>query len=538
MADYSLAAGKQESADFKQAYESINPKDLSRHIKVLADDAFGGRAPASAGETKTLSYLEQQFKSFGFVGGNAKSFRQQVPLVEVTAANNIKLTIDSQPLVYKQDYVAVSRHLKNSLQIKQSDLVFVGYGIHAPEYGWNDYAGIDVKGKTVVVLVNDPGFATKDKTLFEGDTMTYYGRWTYKYEEASRQGAAAVMIVHEDKPASYGWPVVSGGWSGPQFDLKRKDGQGSRVTVEGWFHLDATKNIFKKAGLDFETQKKAAMKKGFKPVPLKQKFSITLENSFKETLTNNFIATLRGRTKPDEHIIYMGHWDHLGTKDDFLKDKIYNGAHDNATGVAGLIEIGQAFSKLKTRPERSITIIAMAAEEQGLIGSEYYAQNPIYPLNKTLAAINMDSLNIVGRMKDITVVGYGKSELEDYLKRAAKIQNRYVKGEAYPQGGGFYRSDHFRLAKKGVPALYASGGTDILNPSEKAKIEKRRQKIRQCYHQSCDEFDPTWDFQAATDDVRLFFHVGYDLTKATSFPNWNKTAEFRKIRDKSMSGGS
>ncbi|MEJ2051893.1 MAG: M28 family metallopeptidase, partial [Calditrichota bacterium] len=351
--------------------------------------------------------------------------------------------------------MAVTRRMQESVSIKNSGLVFAGYGIVAPEYDWNDYENLDVRGKTVVVLVNDPGYATEDSSVFNGKAMTYYGRWTYKYEEAARQGASGVLIVHETGPAGYSWDVVRNSWSGPQFYLEAEDKNMSRCAVEGWITRDAAERLFQAAGLDLDTQKQAALKPDFKPVDLGMTASFGIHNTIKNSMSHNFLAMLPGSKRPDEYVVYTAHWDHFGKDTTLEGDQIYNGARDNATGVAGLMEIARAFKALPEPPERSILLLAVTAEERGLLGSKYYATHPIYPVDKTVAAINMDALNIWGPTKDVTVVGYGNSELDDYVETAAKEQGRAVRPDPEPEKGGYYRSDHFSFARVGIPSLAA-----------------------------------------------------------------------------------
>ena len=396
---------------------SISAETLSKNIRVLASDEFEGRFPASAGEEKTVAFLEAEFQKLGLNPGNGDSFFQDVPMVEITADPGMKLTVAKKkagaPLVatfaFGHEFVAATMRVVPEASLKRSEMIFVGYGIVAPEYSWNDYQGLDVKGKTVVILINDPGFVANDPAFFEGKAMTYYGRWTYKYEEAARQGAEGALIVHETEPAAYGWGVVEKGWSGPRFSLANKDNNLSRCAVEGWLQLETTRKIFEMADLKFDELKNAAAKPGFKAVPLGLETSVVLKNNIRQSVSRNVVARFPGKTRPDENVIYVSHWDHFGLDPKLKGDNIYNGARDNATGTAGLIELGRAFKKLKTPPSRSVIFLAVTGEEQGLIGSGYYAANPIYPSTKTAAVINMDALNVYGKMKDVTVIGYGKS---------------------------------------------------------------------------------------------------------------------------------
>jgi len=516
------------SSDVEKAYQSINSEQLAEHIKVLASDEFGGRAPSSKGEELTLAYLTDQFKALGFEPGNGDSFLQEVPLVSLEADSDMVLTIGGKDYQYKKDMVMGSSRISAKQSIKDSELVFVGYGVNAPEYNWNDYEGLDVKGKTVVMLVNDPGFATKDPALFTGDAMTYYGRWTYKYEEASRQGAAGAIIIHETAPASYPWSVVENSWSGEQFGFQKENNNMDRVAVEGWVTTDVAKELFTKAGLDFDTMKANAAKGAYHVDMGDLTASVEVNNTIKKSISYNFIATLPGSEKPDEHIIYSAHWDHLGTDKTRKGDQIYNGAHDNATGTAGLIEVAEAFATLPEHPSRSMTFLAVTAEEQGLLGSKYYAANPVIPASQTVANINMDSLNLLGKVKDISVVGIGKSEMDSLLKTAAKAQGRTVSGDPKPSSGGYYRSDHFAFANMGVPAMYAGGGSEALD-EETANYRKRMSLVlRGCYHQPCDRYRDEWDLSGAVQDLQLFYQVGFDISERKEWPTWNATSEFQR----------
>ncbi len=522
------ASTSNTSNDVANAYQSINSQQLAEHIKVLASDEFGGRAPSSKGEELTLAYLTDQFKALGFQPGNGDSFLQEVPLVSLEADSNMVLTIGGKDYQYKKDMVMGSSRISAKQSIKDSELVFVGYGVNAPEYNWNDYEGLDVEGKTVVMLVNDPGFATKNPDLFTGDAMTYYGRWTYKYEEASRQGAAGAIIIHETAPASYPWSVVENSWSGEQFGFQKENNNMDRVAVEGWVTTDVAKELFTKAGLDFDTMKENAAKGAYHVDMGDLTASVEVNNTIKKSISYNFIATLPGSEKPNEHIIYSAHWDHLGTDKTRKGDQIYNGAHDNATGTAGLIEVAEAFATLPHHPSRSMTFLAVTAEEQGLLGSKYYAANPVIPASQTVANINMDSLNLLGKVKDISVVGIGKSEMDSLLETAAKDQGRTVSGDPKPSSGGYYRSDHFAFANMGVPAMYSGGGSEALD-EETANYRKRMSLVlRGCYHQPCDRYRDEWDLSGAIQDLQLFYQVGFDISEREEWPKWNTNSEFQR----------
>ncbi|TQV86843.1 M28 family metallopeptidase [Aliikangiella coralliicola] len=520
--------------NFTKAYQSFDLAELQQNIKTLSSDEFGGRAPATPGGKKTTELLVREFKKLGFQPGNGKSYLQPVPLVSIVSHPKTGLRIGDIEFSYLKNYVANSRKTQKNIKLDNSELVFVGYGINAPEYQWNDYEGIDVKGKTVVVLVNDPGYATQDPNLFNGNTMTYYGRWIYKYEEAARQGAAAAIVIHETKPASYGWNVIESSWSGAQYHLPAKEVNEPAIDVEMWINLNKAKTLFSKAGHDFETLKNKAKQRDFKAIPLKLNASIELTNDIAVSTSNNVIATLPGSESPDEQVIYMAHWDHIGTVTTNGETKIYNGAHDNATGTAGLVALAKAFSQLKRKPKRSVTLIAVTAEEQGRLGSRYFANHPTIPLNQISGLINMDSLNITGLKKDVRVVGYGKSELEKILAKAASRQQRTLTPEPTPERGYYYRSDHFSLAKKGVPGLSAGGGTKPLNQKQAEISARISEIIKNCYHQDCDEYNEDWGWEGMVADLQMFFEVGYLLANSNQWPNWYEGTEFKAARDAMM----
>ena len=527
-----------QKGSFEEALASITADDLKEDVEILSSDEFEGRAPASRGEVLTIEHLKIEFQTLGLKPGNESSYFQEVPMVKMTAAPDAVLNIKGNGTTltakYGDEFVATSMRVTAEVALENSEMIFAGYGIIAPEYGWNDYEGLDVNGKTVIVLVNDPGFATEDPQLFNGRSMTYYGRWTYKYEEAARQGAEGVFIVHETEPAAYGWDVVHNGWTGPQFNLESEDNNMSRCAVEGWITLETALGIFDQAGLDYDELKSAASKQGFKPVPLTSKADVTLKNSIEYSRSNNVIAILPGTERPEEVIIYTAHWDHFGIDPSLEGDQIFNGALDNATGTAALVELAEAFLKLDTPPARSIAFMAVTAEEQGLLGSLYYATHPIYPKTKTVAVINMDALNIYGKMKDITVIGYGQSELDDYVETVAAEQGRTVRPDPKPERGSFYRSDHFSFAKQGVPALYTGMGIDHVEHGEAWTLEKRDTYIAEKYHKPADNYDPDWDLTGAIDDLRLLFIIGHRLSMETTFPNWKEGSEFKAKRDADM----
>ncbi len=516
---------------FEQAYQDISEQALHQHVKTLSSDDFAGRLPTTVGEQKTMDYLTKHFTEIGFKPGNNGSFLQEVRLTEITADANMSLTIKgkgkNQSFAYVDDMVLGTSRVSTLEKIIDSEIVFVGYGINAPEYNWNDYKDLDVKGKTVIMLVNDPGFATQNPDLFTGSAMTYYGRWTYKYEEASRQGAAAAIIIHETAPASYGWSVVANGWTGAKYGLFKEDGNKQRVNIEGWLTTKTTQALFKQAGLDFNEYKQKATQ-GPINVALGLNATATVKSTLKNSISHNFVATLPGRDEAQEHVLLTGHWDHIGTDLTREGDQIYNGAHDNATGIAGIIEISKAFASLTQKPKRSITIIATTAEEQGLLGSKYYAENPIYPLDKTVAVFNLDSLNILGKTKDFIIRGKGKSEIEDVLAKAAQKQNRTAEKERNPAAGGYYRSDHFNFAKVGVPAVFAGGGSVPLNDQVAEYRKATLPNMRKCYHQACDEYDPNWQFSGAKQDLQVTFDAMHNIADSAFWPKWRKTSEFQR----------
>ena len=515
------------ASNFDSVYNNISDADIREPLKVLSSDEFEGRLPTTEGEKKTIDYLVSEFTKAGLKPGNDDSFLQKVALMEITADPDMTMTIGDNTFAYKEQMVASSKREQSSVSLEDSELVFVGYGVNAPEYDWNDYEGLDVKGKTVVMLINDPGFENPESGKFQGTTMTYYGRWSYKYEEASRQGAAGAIIVHETAPASYGWSVVANSWSGPQYGLVSADKGASRVAVEGWLTIDAAKKVFADAGLDFDTEKANAMQGPYSKA-MDIKATVTVNNTFKKSESNNVIATLPGAEFPDEHIIYTAHWDHLGKDESKEGDQIYNGAHDNATGTAAILAMAKAYSELTPAPKRSVSFLVVTAEEQGLLGSKYYASNPVIPIENTVANINMDAMNVLGKTKNVAVVGMGKSEMEDYLEAAAAKQGRTLTQEDRPEAGYYYRSDHFSFAKQGIPALYAEGGNEPAD-EETAKYRKRMNVIvTGCYHQVCDQYRDDWDLSGIVQDTQMLFDVGVGVANAEAWPKWNEASEFQR----------
>ncbi|MGI4763008.1 MAG: M28 family metallopeptidase, partial [Janthinobacterium lividum] len=459
--------------------DAITAADISGYLQAVSSDEMLGRKPFTAGEERINDYLAAQFKNLGLQPASPNgSYFQPVPMVEIAVAPAPTMQIAGKgqklSLNYKTDYVVFSQREQPTVAVQNSPLVFAGYGVVAPEYGWDDYAGLDVKGKTVVVLVNDPGNAGQDTTLFKGRAMTYYGRWTYKYEEAARHGAAGLLIVHDTQPAAYPWSVVLSGALGPKLRPQIADHGASKCALEGWLTLDAAKRLFTAAGQNYDALYAAANQRGFRPRPLGLTLSTSLKQKLRSQTSKNVLAVLPGTTNADEYVIYSAHWDHFGVGKVIAGDSIYNGAVDDGTGLAALLSIAKAFKNTPEKPARSIVFLAVTGEEQGLLGSNYYAQHPAFPLAKTVADLNMDMLWPYGRMKDLTVIGYGQSELEDYARAAAKEQDRYLLPDQTPETGMFYRSDHFSFAHVGVPSLYASGGFESRSQG-KAYIAEKRQ---------------------------------------------------------------
>jgi Zn-dependent M28 family amino/carboxypeptidase len=533
-----LAACKNdEPVDEKDGLAAFNADRLGQHIKVLSSDSFTGRKPFTDGETKTINYLKDQFAEAGLEPGNSESYFQEVPMVRIstTASPVMQVQGPKETFTLKgfDDYVIWTDKTDSSVSLKNSELVFAGYGVVAPEYNWNDYEGLDVKGKTVLILVNDPGFNAHDSTLFKGKTMTYYGRWTYKFEEAARQGAKACLIIHNTEAASYPFSVVQNNWNGSRLRLDNRGKQETLCDVIGWVSGAAAKRLLTAAGHD-STLLASADKKGFKGQSLGLKLSAIIGVKTTYNKSYNVIARITGSKYPDEVIVYTAHWDHLGIgKPDETGDSIYNGALDNASATAGLLELAAGFKSLKTKPERTIVLLSVTAEEQGLWGSAYYAQNPVYPAARTLANINMDGLNWYGKTKDIIVVGRGQNELEDYLKEEAAKIGRVISFEAHPEAGSYYRSDHFNFAKAGIPALYTSSGIDVIGKEAGYGKKMEDEYTEKNYHRPSDEYDhATWILDGAIDDLQLMFLVGKRLAFTDKWPEWKEGSEFKALRDK------
>jgi Zn-dependent M28 family amino/carboxypeptidase len=534
-------------AELKSALDAINANDIMQHTKVMSGDEYEGRGPGTQGEELTIKYLTEQYQRIGLKPGNPDgTYVQKVPLVGFTGAPTASFTVGGKQmnLTFPQDYVAVSRRFVPESKVENSDMVFVGYGVVAPEYGWDDYKGLDVRGKTIVMLINDPQVpsgsdpAALDDKMFKGKAMTYYGRWTYKYEIAAQKGAAAAVIIHETGPAGYPYEVVSGSWSRENFDIQTPDKNMGRAAVESWITTDRAKELFAASGQDFDALKKAAVSKDFKPVPLNAKANMTIKNTIREINSNNVIGKVEGSDPAlkNEYVIYTAHWDHLGRDPKLTGDQIFNGALDNASGTAALLEIAEAFTKLPTPPKRSILFLAVTAEEKGLLGAKYYAENPLYPLNKTLANINMDGVNQWGRTKDITMVGDDNSSLIDLLREAATAQGRVVNPDPESEKGFYYRSDHFEFAKQGVPALYTDSGIDYEGKDPAFSKQKRDEYTAKDYHKVSDEVKPDWDLTGAVDDARLLTIIGYRVAQGDRYPEWKSGSEFKAKRDEMMKG--
>ena len=531
------AAARVAPATVHAFKDGIDAADFAEHVEHLASDDFGGRGPGSAGEDKTVDYIKSQFARIGLQPGNGGDWFQTVPMVETTADESATLDLavggQRQVLAFGKDMVVGTRTGQAVVNLKDSPLVFVGYGVDAPEQAWNDYAGLDVKGKTVVMLVNDPGFHARDARLFDGNRMTYYGRWTYKFEEAARKGAAAALIIHDTDGASYGWDVVRNSWSGPQYDLPAKDDPAPRVPVQGWISGEAAEALFKAAGQDLGKLRAAANKRGFKPIPLDATASLQLKSRSVEKQSRNVIGMLPGSEAPEEAIVYMAHWDHLGTHEGEAGDNIYNGAVDNATGIAGILEIAEAFRKAPTPPKRSVLFLAVTLEESGLLGSKYYVAHPVVPLDKTVAVFNLDALAPVGRARDLTVVGKGSSQLEDLLKEVLDRQGRHAEAEDNTAAGYYFRSDHFNFAKAGVPALYIDSGIDLVEGGKAAGQAAGKAYTEQRYHKPGDQYDTaTWKLDGIVQDLGTVYDVGETLANNGAWPNWYDGNPFKAARDR------
>ena len=529
----------------RPAWKRIDAARILENTKVLASDEFEGRAPASKGEEMTTAFLEAQFKKLGLEPGNPDgSYFQNVPMVGITADPSAQLvfaqtgTGNKLTLKYADEFVARTELEQPEVSVN-AELLFVGYGVVAPEYQWDDYKGVDVKGKMLVMLVNDPPVpdpkdpSKRDETMFKGRAMTYYGRWTYKYEVAAKLGAAGCLVIHETGPAGYPWGVVKSSNTGEQFDLVTTDQAIPRNAVEGWISYDKAKALFAMGGKDLEALKKAAVDRNFQPVPLGASASLTLKNSIRQIESKNMVARLVGNDPKlrDEYVVYTAHWDHFGIGAPINGDKVYHGAVDNASGVAGVLEIARAFTRIQPQSRRSILFLFVTGEEKGLLGSRYYAVHPLYPLNKTLAVINVDGLNVHGATRDITVVGLGMSTLDKYVKAVAAGQGRVVKPDPKPEKGSYFRSDHFNFAKQGVPALDAGSGVEYIGKPKGWGLQMREKYTEEDYHKPSDRVKPDWDLSGAVEDLRLLGEIGYRVANAAAYPAWYPGAEFKAKRE-------
>ncbi|MBV6414144.1 MAG: hypothetical protein OMOMHJEC_01966 [Xanthomonadales bacterium] len=532
--DAAAHAAKLPSAPATDA--AIRAEDLAAQVRILASDEFAGRQPGGPGERKTVAYLANEFARIGLKPGNGSSYTQPVPMVEIVseASGPVTLQYDdgtSDALVIGDEAVIQTLRTDPESKVEDSELVFVGFGVNAPELGWNDYAGIDVKGKTVVTLINDPGFETGDDTLFRGKAMTYYGRWSYKYEEALRQGAAAALIVHDDAGAAYGWEVVRNGFAGAEFDLPAAADAPAPLPIRGWISSAAAQRVFAHLGHDFAALRKAANQPGFKPIALAARASMGVSSRVRHADSANVVGWLPGSERPDEVLIFTAHWDHLGRSFQSKDDGIFNGAIDNATGVALMLEIAEAFTKSPTPPKRSLLFLSVTLEESGLLGSRHYVEHPLKSLAQTVATINLDAMQVIGKTRDVVVIGHGSSELEDILERHAQTQGRIVVPEPTPENGFYYRSDHFNFARVGVPSLYAKNGIDHIEQGEAWGRRMVAEYVAQRYHKPSDEYDPAWDLSGTVQDGELLYAVAREIVDGDTWPNWYEGTEFRAARE-------
>ena len=538
----SLFAADELAEHLQPALEAITPDGLLAHIKVLASDEFEGRAPGTKGEELSVKYITDQFKQIGLKPGNPDgTYTQEVPLAGIKSKPRMSFAVGDKTIDLKSpdDFVASSARLQTEIKIDKSDVVFVGYGVVAPEYGWNDYKDVDVHGKTLLMLIGDPPVpdpkdpSKLDDKMFKGKAMTYYGRWTYKYEIAAQKGAAAAIIIHETEPAAYPWQVVRSSWGKENFELDNPNKNMDAISARSWITVDVAKKLLTDCSKDFDALKKSAVTKGFRPVALNAKANIDIKQQIRSFKSHNVIGKLEGDDAKlrDEYIIYTAHWDHLGRHAELQGDQIFNGAIDNASGVASVIQLAGAFKKLNPPPKRSVLFMATTAEEAGLLGAKYYAEHPLYPLEKTLADINIDTVNPWGKTRDIEDISDNNSTLDDLLAAAAKRNGRVVTPNSQPEKGGFYRADHFEFSKRGVPSLYTGGGKDFIGKPPEFGQQKKDDYTAHHYHQVSDEVDPTWDLSGAVQDVQLLFEVGYEVANGDKFPEWKAGSEFKAKRD-------
>lgn len=538
--------GEQALADdpdwppFEETSAEITEADFHYWVRTLADDRFEGRAPGTETGEASAQWIADNLDRMGLQPAGEDGWFQAVPLIEATLdqeRSSLDIAIDGEPMGLQpgQDSVYWTENAEELVTVETSDLVFVGYGVNAPEYGWNDYEGVDVDGRTVVILVNDPGYGDPESGLFNETAMTYYGRWTYKYEEAARQGAQAAIIVHQTEPASYGWDVVYSSWTGPQFTLQR-EGELELVPVQGWIQLDTARRLFDAVGLDFDDLAEAAARPGFQAVSLDgAQLSAELHTDLRTLTSNNVVGMIEGSERPDEYILMTAHWDHIGVRLNFASDDdIYNGAVDNATGVAAVLEMAERFASDETPPERSILALFVTAEEQGLLGSAWYAENPLVPLNQIVGGFNFDAMLPVGRTEDIVVIGYGSSEMEDILQDVVEDQGRHLSPDPSPEGGFFYRSDHISFARRGVPMLYAKDGSSHIEHGTDYVSQRATAYRLNAYHAPSDEYDPDWDMSGLVENTETAYEVARRLADSEDWPNWYEGNEFRSLRDAMM----
>ena len=526
----------------KTAADAMTAPDLLKHITTLASDEFEGRAPGSKGEELSVKYISEQFKTLGLKPGNTDgSYVQEVPLAGITTKPSASFTVGdkSTALKFPDEFVASSARLQPEIKADNTDVVFVGYGVVAPEYGWDDYKDVDVRGKTILMLINDPAIpdpadpSKLDPKMFKGSAMTYYGRWTYKYEIAAQKGAAAAVIIHETVPAAYPYSVIISSWAKENFEIDAADKNAGAVQIRSWITLDVAKKLLTDCGQDFDALKKSAISKSFRPVALKAKASFDLKQTVRPFKSHNVVGKVEGSDPKlkDEWVIYSAHWDHLGKHDDLPGDKIFNGAADNASGVGGLLELATAFTKMNPAPKRSVLFMATTAEEAGLLGAKFYAEHPLYPLEKSLADINMDGLSLWGKTKDIEDISFGNSDLDDMLAAATTKQGRVMNPNSQPEKGSFYRADNFEFSKVGLPSLYTAAGRDVIGKPPGFGQQKKDEYVAKHYHQPSDEVNPEWDLSGAVEDLRLLLNVGYQVANSDKFPEWKPGTEFKAKRD-------
>jgi Zn-dependent M28 family amino/carboxypeptidase len=537
----SLFAVDELALRLEPALEAITPDGLFAHIKVLASDEFEGRAPGTKGEDLSVNYITDQFRKIGLKPGNPDgSYTQEVPLAGVKSEPTMSFTVGDKmiELKYPDDFVASSARLQSEIKINNSDVVFVGYGVVAPEYGWDDYKGVDVCGKTLLMLIGDPPVpdpndpSKVDEKMFKGKAMTYYGRWTYKYEIAAQKGAAAAVIIHETGPAGYPYSVVKTSWGKENYEIDSPNKNVAAVEARSWITEDSAKKLLTACGQDFDALKKAAITKEFGPQTLEAKANIQINQQLRSFKSHNVVGKLEGSDPKlrEEYVVYTAHWDHLGRRPELQGDQIFNGAIDNASGVASLIQLAAAFTKLNPPPKRSVLFMATTAEEAGLLGAKFYAKHPLYPLEKTLADINIDTVNPWGKTRDIEDLSNNNSTLDDLLAAAAKRNGREMKPNSQPEKGGFYRADHFEFSKRGVPSLYTGGGKDFIGKPANFGQQKKDDYTAHHYHQVSDEVDPNWDLSGAVQDAQLLFEVGYQVANGDKFPEWKAESEEFKAK--------